>query len=104
MEFADEAIRNNITASILLPSLFFNDPRFENETDISVVFTFYSDAILFPLANQSNVSVSGIETVVATSVIGAIAGGRTLFNVVEPITVLLQLNLPVCLRTLTSAS
>ena len=82
----DEAGTEGVS-SIQLPPSIFDDS--DSGEDVGLVFTYYDTASLFPLDVDNN------STVVASNIIGAIIGSKTVANLKENVTILLPLKNPV---------
>ena len=81
----DETATKGVS-SIRLPPSIFDDT--DSGEDVGLVFTYYDTASLFPLDVEDKINSS---TVVASSIIGAIIGNKTVANLKENITILLPL-------------
>ena len=75
-------------SSIQLPPSIFDDT--DSGEDVGLVFTYYDTASLFPLDAENS------TTLVASNIIGAIIGNKTVANLKENITILLPLKNLVC--------
>ena len=73
------------TASLFLPPSLFRGIG-TNDTEIGLFFSFYTTQFLFPLANKQNSTALTVSPVVGGSVTG-----QTIMDLIEPITITLQL-------------